>query len=76
MIRLLAAFVLGLLAIFIAVFAYTEETPFPGVAAMLPVFGAVAVIWAGAPKVRWAPTRAMGTAPRPLAPMIRPCTGI
>ncbi|MBU6336528.1 MAG: acyltransferase [Acidobacteria bacterium] len=54
---------LGLLAIFIAVFAYTEETPFPGVAAMLPVFGAVAVIWAGAPKVRWAPTRAMGTAP-------------
>ncbi|MFM9023507.1 MAG: acyltransferase family protein [Solirubrobacterales bacterium] len=54
---------LGLLAIGIAIFAYSETTPFPGVAAMLPIFGAVAVIWAGAPEVRWAPTRAMGARP-------------
>jgi peptidoglycan/LPS O-acetylase OafA/YrhL len=54
---------LGLVAIGVAVFAYSESTPFPGVAAMLPIFGAVAVIWAGAPQVRWAPTRAMGTRP-------------
>ena len=54
---------LGLLAIGIAVFAYSETTPFPGVAAMLPVFGAVAVIWAGAPKLRWAPTGVMGLKP-------------
>ncbi len=37
----------GLFAIFVAAFAYSTDTAFPGVAAALPVLGAVAVIRAG-----------------------------
>lgn len=47
----------GLAAIVGAAMAYGEATPFPGVAALLPVLGAVAVIWAGLPVSAWAPTR-------------------
>jgi len=39
---------LGLLAIAIPVFTYSKETPFPGIAALPPVLGAVALILAGA----------------------------
>ncbi len=39
----------GLLLIGIAVFTLTNDTPFPGIAAMLPVAGTAAVIWASAP---------------------------
>ena len=45
----------GVAMILAAAFLYTEETPFPGAAAILPIAGAVLVIWAGAPKVRWSP---------------------
>jgi peptidoglycan/LPS O-acetylase OafA/YrhL len=37
----------GLVAILIAVFAYSEDTPFPGVTALLPCLGAAALIAAG-----------------------------
>ena len=46
---------LGVGAILLASFAFTAETPFPGAAALLPILGTVAVIWAGAPALRWAP---------------------
>ena len=54
---------LGIAAIIFAGVAYTNATAFPGYAALLPVLGAVAVIWAGAPKRRWAPTPALKLAP-------------
>lgn len=47
---------LGVAAIMIAVLHYSAETPFPGYQALLPVLGTLAVIWAGAPAVRWAPS--------------------
>ena len=49
----------GLAAIAVAARRPTARaTPFPGRAALLPVLGALAVIRAGAPELRWAPTRA------------------
>ena len=39
----------GLAAVAAAAAAFTAGTPFPGVAALVPVLGAVAVIWAAAP---------------------------
>jgi peptidoglycan/LPS O-acetylase OafA/YrhL len=47
---------IGIAAIMVAAFAFSDATPFPGVAAALPVLGTIAVIWAGAPKPRWSPT--------------------
>ncbi|WP_213814050.1 acyltransferase family protein [Glaciihabitans sp. dw_435] len=47
---------LGLAAIAITVLTYTAATPFPGTAALLPVFGALAVLWAGSSTARWAPS--------------------
>ena len=40
---------IGLAAIAVAAVAYSPATPFPGIAAALPVLGAVAVMWAAAP---------------------------
>ena len=54
---------LGITGIIVAGIAYTDATAFPGYAALLPVLGAVAVIWAGAPKGRWAPTPALKLRP-------------
>jgi peptidoglycan/LPS O-acetylase OafA/YrhL len=48
---------LGVGAIVLAAAQYSAATPFPGVAAALPVAGALAVIWAAAP------TRALTVAP-------------
>jgi peptidoglycan/LPS O-acetylase OafA/YrhL len=53
----------GLTAIAVAAVTYSGATPFPGSAALLPVLGALAVIRAGTPDLRWAPTRAMRLAP-------------
>jgi peptidoglycan/LPS O-acetylase OafA/YrhL len=39
----------GLAAIGVAAVLYSPDTPFPGVAALVPVLGTVAVIWAAAP---------------------------
>lgn len=47
----------GLAAIVYAAFSYDHTTPFPGTAAMVPVLGTVAVIWAGAPRGDWSPTK-------------------
>lgn len=49
----------GFAAIFAVALIYTHDTPFPGLAAVIPVLGAVAVMWAGMPDVRWGPGRAM-----------------
>ncbi len=35
---------------------FTALTPFPGTAALVPVLGTVAVIWAGSPRWDWSPT--------------------
>jgi peptidoglycan/LPS O-acetylase OafA/YrhL len=59
---------LGLAAILVAGFAYGPGTPFPGVAALLPILGTLAVIRAGTPVhrlgpsglYRWRPIQATG----------------
>ncbi len=54
---------LGLAAIAVAGLAYSVSTPFPGYAALLPIAGTLAVIWAGAPAARWAPTPLLSLTP-------------
>ncbi len=53
----------GILLIAGAAAVYSVETPFPGSAALVPVVGALAVMWAGAPRSRWAPTPVLGLPP-------------
>jgi peptidoglycan/LPS O-acetylase OafA/YrhL len=53
----------GLGAIALAAFAFTEQTAFPGWAALLPVGGALAVMRAGTPARAWAPTPVLRLAP-------------
>jgi peptidoglycan/LPS O-acetylase OafA/YrhL len=53
----------GLAAIALAAALYSEATPFPGAAALAPVLGALAVIHAGLPVARWAPSRLLALAP-------------
>jgi peptidoglycan/LPS O-acetylase OafA/YrhL len=48
----------GLALIAYASIAFSAATEFPGYAALAPVLGSIAVIWAGVPERRWAPTRA------------------
>ncbi|MGW3793554.1 acyltransferase family protein [Micromonospora arida] len=52
---------LGLLLIGVAAFLLHSGTPFPGYAAALPVVGALAAMWAGAPSPRWSPLRPMAS---------------
>jgi peptidoglycan/LPS O-acetylase OafA/YrhL len=54
---------LGLAAILAAGLAYGPGTAFPGSAALLPVLGTLAVIRAGAPEHRLAPTRFLAWGP-------------
>lgn|GEM_PF-104644 len=42
----------GLTGIFLPVFFYGEQTPFPGLAALPPCLGTIALIWANAPSWR------------------------
>ena len=53
----------GLAAIAISLWSYTHDTPFPGVAALLPVGGTLLVIWAGSPERRWAPSAVFALRP-------------
>jgi peptidoglycan/LPS O-acetylase OafA/YrhL len=53
----------GLAAILAAALGYTDATPFPGWAALLPVLGTLAVIRAGMPRARLAPSRVLGARP-------------
>jgi peptidoglycan/LPS O-acetylase OafA/YrhL len=46
----------GVVAIVVAAFAFNDTTSFPGYAALLPVAGTLAVIWAGTPARVWSPT--------------------
>jgi peptidoglycan/LPS O-acetylase OafA/YrhL len=50
-----AASWLGLGAIALGALRYSSATPFPSDRALLPVLGALAVMWAGAPAGRWSP---------------------
>jgi len=53
----------GWVAIALSVVFYNDATPFPGYAALLPVLGTLAVIWAGAPDIRWSPTGVVSRRP-------------
>ena len=53
---------LGLAAIVTTVVVYQPDTPFPGVAALLPALGTVAVIWAGTPR-GFSPSRVFSLRP-------------
>jgi peptidoglycan/LPS O-acetylase OafA/YrhL len=53
----------GLAAIGLAAFTFSATTAFPGYIALLPVVGAVLVIWAGDVEHRWAPTAVAGFGP-------------
>ncbi|OLT13407.1 hypothetical protein BJF78_03565 [Pseudonocardia sp. CNS-139] len=54
---------LGLLLIAVAVTAYTEQTPFPGYAAVLPVLGSVLVVAGGAVPASGGAERLLGLRP-------------
>ena len=54
---------LGLVAIVVAALSFTERMAFPGWAAVLPILGALAVMRAGMPSWRWAPSGVLRTAP-------------
>jgi peptidoglycan/LPS O-acetylase OafA/YrhL len=54
---------LGLAAIVVAGLKFSERTLFPGYAALLPIGGALAVMAAGAPAARWAPTGLLALRP-------------
>ena len=54
---------MGIAAIAVAAFAFTDQTPFPGCAALLPVAGGLAVICAGSPGCLGAPSRVLGLRP-------------
>ncbi|CAM3667774.1 acyltransferase family protein [Isoptericola cucumis] len=45
----------GLAVVVACAFVYDAETPFPGTAALVPVLGTAAVIWAGTPAGRLSP---------------------
>ena len=53
----------GLAAILYASIAYGKATAFPGSAATVPILGTLAVIYAGMPRARWAPSRALKIRP-------------
>lgn len=53
----------GLGAVCYAAAAYSTDTAFPGWAAAVPVVGALAVIHAGMPKARWAPSQILRVRP-------------
>lgn len=53
----------GLAAIGFAALTFSGTSPFPGYIALLPVVGAVLVIWAGDVQHPWAPTYVAGFAP-------------
>jgi len=53
----------GLGAVAYAAIFYSTKTAFPGWAATVPVVGALAVIHAGMPKARWAPSRGLALRP-------------
>ena len=53
----------GIAAIVLAAATYSSHTPFPGYTALLPVLGALAVMRAGTPALRWSPTPVLTLSP-------------
>ena len=54
---------LGTVMTLAAVCLYTSSTPFPGIADLIPVIGAMLVIWAGSSSARWSSTGLMRLRP-------------
>lgn len=54
---------LGLALLAVALFAFTEQTPFPGIAAVVPVLGTLLVIAGGSSTRRWSVTTAARSRP-------------
>ena len=54
---------LGYLGLLASLLLITSSTPFPGWVALAPTLSTAAVIYAGAPLARWAPTRLAGLRP-------------
>jgi peptidoglycan/LPS O-acetylase OafA/YrhL len=54
---------IGLAMVVGSALVFTGATPFPGFAALAPVIGAAAVIWAGMPDARFAPSWFLGLRP-------------
>ncbi|GAA1060403.1 acyltransferase family protein [Agromyces bracchium] len=54
---------LGLALIAVPILVFRTPEVFPGLVVLVPVAGALAVIWAGMPAARWSPARATGLAP-------------
>jgi len=54
---------LGWAIIAFSVLTYSDALPFPGYIAIVPVVGALAVLWAGTPETRWAPNRLVSLRP-------------
>ncbi|MFC9918056.1 acyltransferase family protein [Agromyces binzhouensis] len=52
---------LGLALIAVPIIVFRDPEVFPGVVVLVPVAGALAVIWAGMPAVGWSPARVTGT---------------
>lgn len=53
----------GWLGLVTSCFVIDGTTPFPGIAAALPVLSSLIVIWAGTPDVAWAPHRFLARGP-------------
>ena len=54
----------GIIGLVFTVVSYTSDTPFPGLAAVVPVFSTLAVVWAGTPShTRWSPAAIMQLRP-------------
>ncbi|MGW9629803.1 acyltransferase family protein [Agromyces sp. NPDC055520] len=54
---------LGWIAIAYSAWTFSAATPFPGSAALVPVLGTAAVIWANEPRVWWSSTALTGIRP-------------
>ncbi|RXZ48205.1 acyltransferase family protein, partial [Agromyces binzhouensis] len=54
---------LGLALIAVPIIVFRDPEVFPGVVVLVPVAGALAVIWAGMPAVGWSPARVTGIPP-------------
>ncbi|WP_353816086.1 acyltransferase family protein [Agromyces sp. SYSU T00266] len=54
---------LGIALIAVPILTFRTPEGFPGLVVLVPVAGALAVIWAGMPDTAWSPARATGLAP-------------
>lgn len=53
----------GLVMIIVPILTFQDTSAFPGLWALIPVVGTLAIIWAGAPQPAWSTTRVAGLRP-------------